>query len=343
MKKFFLFACCLFVSAAMLAQPSLQYPQNAPEIGDIMEIQFVNPDGLSHLPVGPDVNWDFSQLSNTGGPWLITAISPASAPMGNEFPLSNVVLNMGDSIFTFVMVDETAAFNIGSHMSSSMFEATMIYSDTRKYMQYPFTYNDAFADTYKGVSSSLFAEVRVSANSSVLGDSYGTLVLPNGTYTNVLRTTTIDNEIDSIFTAGFLVSVSSSVRTQYSWYASNSFGPLLSMEILAGLNGIDTVCYYATSGTGIGNDQAKSVSQLSVFPNPANDHIIIAFNTAKDIKANIMIVNQIGQVMINKTIPDKTEGMIKERIDISKLPSGIYFANISCGCGKQLTEKFVIR
>ena len=62
MKKLNLFACCIFITATLTAQPSLQYPQNAPAVGDLSEIQFVSPAGLSHLPTGPDVTWVFSDL-----------------------------------------------------------------------------------------------------------------------------------------------------------------------------------------------------------------------------------------------------------------------------------------
>ncbi|RLD79403.1 MAG: hypothetical protein DRJ15_09505 [Bacteroidetes bacterium] len=48
-------------------------------------------------------------------------------------------------------------------------------------------------------------------------------------------------------------------------------------------------------------------------------------------------------MMISKKTANDHTGYVSERIDVSTLPSGIYFAHISCDCGKQLTEKFVIR
>ena len=338
MKKFHLFACCFLFALAIIAQPGLQYPQNAPEVGDEMEIQFVSPLGISHLPIGPDVSWDFSQLNNMGNPGTVTAITPA----GDEFPTANVVLSIGDSIFTYVMHDENAAYYLGIQMITGDYEALLIYSDTRKYLEYPFTYNDVFSDTYKGVSVVSVVEVRQSASSTVTADSYGTLTLPTGTFTDVLRITTVDNTIDSIFVGGFLTSVSSGTRTQYAWYGPLSSGPLFSMEIINESGEIDTACYYTTAEAGIRTYGNNPVTGMKIFPNPAEDYLFVEFETSDNRPITISIVNQVGQVMISKVLTVNV-GSITEKIDIRDLPSGIYFANISCNCIGQLTDKFIIR
>ena len=343
MKKFYLFACCILFTMAIIAQPALQYPQNAPEVGDVMEIQFVSPDGLSHEPSGADVSWDFSQLINWGDLGQITAISPASAPAGNEFPTANVVMNMGDTIFTYALVEENGAYYLGSQATTGTYPTLFIYSDSRKYMEYPFTYNDVFSDTYKGVSIVSVAEVRLTATTSVLADSYGTLILPTGTFTDVLRTTTIDNEIDSIFIGGSFTSVVNVTRTQYAWYAPTSVGPLLSMEILDHSGELNTICYYTNAGTGINTPDINYISHFNIYPNPAEDNLFVEYKSSGNLPVTILIVNQVGQVMISSDIRGNASGLVTEKVDIRNLPAGIYFANISYNSNSQKTKKFVIR
>lgn len=325
----------------MIAQPSLQHPQNAPEVGDVVEIQFVSSANLTHEPTGADVSWDFSQLTNIMEPGLITAISPTEAPAGNEFPMANIVLNMNDSIYSYLMVEETAAYYLGVQTTVAGFPVLFIYDDSRKYLEYPFNYGDSFADTYHGMSLISFGEVRASANTSVVADSYGTLILPTGTYSDILRTTTIDNETDSIFVNGVFSSVIYLSRTQYAWYTSSSFGPILSMEILNLSGVIDTTCYYTNDESGVRERGKHLISDFSVFPNPAEDHLFVEFVSYGWQDVAIVIVNQVGQVMISKTT--SATGTINEKFDIRSLPSGIYFANISCKENNQITQKFIIR
>jgi hypothetical protein len=103
------------------------------------------------------------------------------------------------------------------------------------------------------------------------------------------------------------------------------------------------VAYYATTGAGIKDPSQGPISQLSIFPNPASGSIVIAFEISQNVSASISIVNQIGQEMINSEVLTENQTMVNQHIDISTLPSGIYFASVRCSCGKQLTEKFVVR
>jgi len=328
----------------MLAQPTLDYPQNAPQIGEVSQIQFVSPGDISFTNSGPDVTWDYSDLTpNFGGD--INAIDPALAPAGAQFPMSNVALSMGDTIFTFALTNTDGYYYLGSQSTTGTYPSTLVYSDYRTFLKFPFTYDDTYFDIYKGVVTTAVASVHVTAATEMFADAYGTLILPTGTYTNVLRTITVDAEIDSVFVMGSYVKSFELLRTQYSWFDETSPGPLMSIEIVsnAGLGTLDTVAYYMTTNAGIGDSPQDLVSALRVFPNPAEDHIMIAFETSQNAESTVSIVNQVGQVVIQKVVFGDNSGQVNEAFDINHLPSGIYFVNISCNCGNQITQKFVIR
>jgi len=344
MKKLLLFTCCLLVSAVMLAQPTLDYPQNAPQIGEVSQIQFVTPGDITFATSGPDVTWDYSELTPIYG-GEITAIDPSQAPAGAQFPASNVAISMGDTIFTFTLANADGYHYLGSQSTTGSYPSILVYSDSRTFLKFPFTYEDTYFDAYKGVVTTAAATVHVTAFSELYADAYGTLILPSGTYTNVLRTVTVDAELDSVFVGGSFMKSFDILRTQFSWFEEDGPGPLMSIEIMSneGLGSLDTMAYYITSGSGIGDDQQSQISQLRVYPNPADQHVTIAFKTSPNTGATISIVNQVGQVVISRTVNAKSMGSVNENIDISTLPPGIYFANINCDCSKQLTEKFVIR
>lgn len=343
MKKIFLLVIIWGFALSMLAQPVFQYPQNAPEIGDIMEIQFVAPNGLNPAPNGANVNWNFSQLTNIGDPGQISVISPASAPSGNEFPMANVVLNMNDSIYTYGKIENDGFEYHGSKATISGFDIVLVFNDYKEYMRYPFPFGAAFTDTYRGASTALTAQITASGTTSVMYDAYGTLTLPNGTYTDVMRTMTTDVEVDSIFSGGFLVKTILTTRLQYSWYTTTSFGPVFSMEIMDAGGMIDTVCYYTTSGSWIEPQDTQQFAQLRTFPNPAGNYLTVAFTSSCTGPVNIRIVNQVGQTMIDHLLTEPLNGEVSQKIDIGSLPAGIYFLGILCNGAHQLTGKFIVK
>jgi len=326
----------------VVAQPYLQYPDNAPSIGDITEIQFVSPAGLSPDPSGPGVSWDFSTLGNLAS-GAIMAIDPAGAPSANLFPDANIVLMMNDSTFTYALLNASGFHYLGAKLTYSGIPITMVYSDSRKFMEYPFGYNDAFTDTYKGISSVMTTEVRASGETVVLADAYGSLVLPTGTFNDVLRIATVDVEIDSIFVKNFFISATITNRTHYHWYAPGSKSPLFNMEIISTSGITDTVCYYTTAGSGTSEPGEGSLSDLLLYPNPASEELQVEFVTDGSTTVRISLINQIGQEMLGRTIDAGVPGTIRETIDVSGLPAGLYFASLHCDCGKQLTRKLVIR
>jgi hypothetical protein len=343
MKTLYLFLAYVLCSTLICAQPVLQYPQNAPAIGDVVEIQFVDAEGLTPGASGPGVTWDYSGLTNTGEEGSISVIEPAAAPAGGSFPDANIVMDMNDTIFTYSMVDNTGLYYHGAQVTSGVMPVLFVYSDHRTYLEYPFTYNDAFSDTYRGVSSVMMTEIRLTATSEVIADAYGTLTIPSGTFNDVLRIKTMDTEIDSIFVKGTFISEVITERTQYHWFAPNSKSPLFSLEYSDCTGSLDTCSYYTTSVAGISDPVSQFISGLRVFPNPAIDRMEVSFETAGYLNGRISIVNHVGQLVISKEIPSHAMGTITEEFDVSALAPGIYFAHVNCSGEMQATAKFVIR
>ena len=74
----------------------------------------------------------------------------------------------------------------------------------------------------------------------------------------------------------------------------------------------------------VGINEAIDNSFLTIYPNPANDYLMI--NTQSINNDEIQIFNAFGQ---NVMIVESLHNVPQQRIDISQLPSGIYFIRIS--------------
>ncbi len=74
----------------------------------------------------------------------------------------------------------------------------------------------------------------------------------------------------------------------------------------------------------VGINEAIDNSLITIYPNPANDFIMI--NTQSINNNEIQIFNAYGQ---NVMIVESHCNVPQQRIDISQLPAGIYFIRIS--------------
>ena len=106
-------------------------------------------------------------------------------------------------------------------------------------------------------------------------------------------------------------------------------------------------CYTLRVETGTAgktiNPELVSVSdnKLSVFPNPAGFDANLAFNSKVNGTSVITVVNQLGSVVLKRTIA-VNEGENVRKLDVSSLASGMYYIKIQNGTSEQ-TSKIVIR
>ena len=104
----------------------------------------------------------------------------------------------------------------------------------------------------------------------------------------------------------------------------NDYDPATINDIITG----DCLCAGTDDGTTNDNEPSTEEAGLLLFPNPVNDLLIVG--TDKEI-SHIKIFNQLGKLV--KQTSSKT-------VDVSQLPSGIYFAEIEQE-GKRIMEPFI--
>jgi hypothetical protein len=84
----------------------------------------------------------------------------------------------------------------------------------------------------------------------------------------------------------------------------------------------------------------NDIESLNIYPNPASDQITIEFDLAETKNTSMEIKNVLGQT-IKKDNSDFFVGTNNIKIDVSKLPKGLYFVQLVNG-STQVTQKFII-
>ena len=88
-------------------------------------------------------------------------------------------------------------------------------------------------------------------------------------------------------------------------------------------------------------DENDIVNELSIYPNPSNNHITINYVLSKSIISKFEIVDVLGNVVISKPVASKNKGNKSITIDIHVLAKGVYVCNFISG--NEITSKRIIK
>ena len=89
------------------------------------------------------------------------------------------------------------------------------------------------------------------------------------------------------------------------------------------------------------DEHSDDVLNFDFFPNPASDNIYIRFYQENLEKANILLFNTLGQIVYSQDILIN-DCLTEHVINVSDLPKGLYFLNITNADGLTNTSKVIV-
>lgn len=211
MKRFFnlglMSALLIIISLAAMAQPTIT-AANFPNLSTKYTIVELDSVGLEEGPAGANMTWDMSKYKPNGETFTLEFATPSSTLYGSEFPKANIA-QKSDSAATYYLIDGNDWIRLGVGYAGGREKLT----DTELMLKVPFTYGDSFSDTFAGTITHEGGTTNRSGTLTATADGYGTLITPNGTYTNVLRIK-FEQKITDV-TQGFETKTN---VTSYSWF-----------------------------------------------------------------------------------------------------------------------------
>ena len=305
----------------LAAQPTLTAATNNPVIGDVLYFHTCDTAHILAGTAGPAAVWNFAALSQTGLDTTVY-ISCASSPYCDSFPGSNIVATDLHGNYSYYTTSSSAFSYLGYRTAT----ASRHYSDPLAYVRFPMTYNTATSDS----GSFSFATGTVTYVDTFICDGYGTLTLPTGTLSNVLRV----HEIQYGFQTG---AVPFNWRYDYyQWYVAGLHAPVLYMGFDTtgtGTTHINYVGYTPKLSQVSIVSPGSSASVFRCFPNPANE--VLHIETPGGVSGSYLITNSLG-VMVLRGMVDASAA----DVDIRNISPGAYFVRFT-GLTGNATGRFV--
>ncbi|MBX2905465.1 MAG: T9SS type A sorting domain-containing protein [Taibaiella sp.] len=329
---------CLFLAStfAAFAQPTLTKAGNAPVAGDIFYGYSVDTAGVDSGAAGASVTWDMSSLVKIDSDTTFF-LNCAATPYCDSFPGANIVMRT-DSDYSYGISGADGLQMIGAYSDTNYIHFT----DPRKMTAYPFTYGSTFKDTSGMTFSIMGFDIYFNTYNTVTADAWGTLKLPNGTFTNVLRVQTTTIQQDSSNFMG-MPQVNRSRTESYSWFAAGIHTPLATLNYDTSGSGTwylnDAKYYKATPPpptTGIGD--VASRGSINVYPNPAQGVVNIQFGENRD-RTTISVLDIAGRELLSST----SEHTDHVTLPLNEIPTGTYLLRVASEGQAPETAKLIVR
>ena len=101
-----------------------------------------------------------------------------------------------------------------------------------------------------------------------------------------------------------------------------------------------TVMTIATVSSITGIASAVLTDSYKVYPNPATGFATVELQTSQKTHINLSLTNLVGQELIVKSL--EVNGILKQNLDLSGLPEGLYFVTIQTKSGRTV-QKLIVR
>lgn len=300
-----------------------------PIVGDIEGYTSLDTTGLFLGSSGTSQIWNYTSVINqTWTPSSYTYVPMSSVPNSFMFPGATIARD-----------DSYGGFNIFSNNSTKFEEmgyatATasdcVLYSNPIKYYSLPFQYGSVSPDNFLINAATYTA----SGSFTTTGDGTGTLQLPSGNYTNILKLKlfVIETVISGTYVATYTV-------TECRYYSALNKFPLLTVgSQTQNVSSTITVYKYGQLNTiyalAINNEEADK--DLSVFPNPVTNGELFIKTKNNQNELSGYISNILGQSVMQFNLASGNQ-----KIELNKLDKGIYYLNILTNEGIK-TKKLII-
>jgi hypothetical protein len=295
----------------MVRGQTLTCQTSCPQPGQVFSIKTSSP--VLNTP-GMNQLWDFSQVEAVSpATQLVSYLDPGSVPSGSLYPQTDVV-RLQNGLYTFLNTDSNGVRSAVSSSSSSNAETLEL--------PLPFSYGNTYTQTtlstvVNGTDTIINKDVR-----TFYAHGTGTLILPGGTYNDVLsiKGNSTKSSTKNGAPYGYIYD------DHFNYYYSDKIAhPLLYTSQKSETGPMDYAPYTAfiwSVQTSVENQALSNSVPISLYPNPANTTVRIElpeFTAGK-----IILTNSLGTELMQVDAPSETS-----ELDLTSYPEGIYLVSFS--------------
>lgn len=192
--------------------------------GTVLVFQNCKTDIFEIENTGRNVTWDYSNLKKSDETITQWIISPQGIKEAEDYPEATLVEKYSDGKYVFLKADESKTYLLGFADEKSKIKIK--YPQPILIANRPFSFNNEISETYTSSYSVNGMDFSGEGTVTIEADGFGTLILPNKTYTNTLRIKITQDQSDILKQYN---STSKMKVISYVWFDANHTSALLKM------------------------------------------------------------------------------------------------------------------
>lgn len=218
-----LFSLLFSSTFALIAQPTLTRTANFPDVGDAFSRINCDTVGVSAGAAGANQTWNFSSLQQAASFQSGDFVLPSATDFASDFPSANIAEAYTGGSVNYFNATTAKTEIVGFVSVNQQGQASLVtFTNPQTTMEYPFTFGDSFTDD----ANRQYGTYNGTVTTQTTADGYGTITLPNGVFTNVLRTRTVVNILDTA--PGTTFGIDDIV---YEWWSTDNKQPIFSIRL----------------------------------------------------------------------------------------------------------------
>lgn len=287
------------------------------------------------LVSSPHPSWsggteDHSNLSlNSTGSWVYS--TAAATPNGASFPTANLAYS-SQGLYNYFL-DGPGGLDIVGYTS---FFGSMNCNPGYRYLKYPFTYNQSETTSANCTGDNFGTPFNRTAQVVLDGDGYGTLVMPFGTFTNVLRIKRTHSGQD----LGQGINVTWLTHEYYYYKPGLSYPLLIIVDDVTNGSASAQTIMLDPSMVGVKEALANDIG-IEVYPVPATDVIHVRFGASGKLMSTL--IDGAGRIVWTRDLGSRAPGLYEESFDLAGLASGLYTIRITDEHGGSGVKRFAVK
>ena len=317
MKKIYLSIITTLAAFSVSAQ--LTDANHSPVAGDMFSAYQCDSTSISAGASGAGATWNYAAIATRSS---IVNNYTAAVNSNASYPQPGVAVASALSNMSYYKSSAASLNYWGGNIQVGVIAATLIYTSPAVIAAYPMSLNTTSTSATNGSISipAIAQSGTFTGNSSTIADGSGTLVLPSGTYTNVLRVVTSQ-------TINFTVQLGAGSVNQKNY-------EYFKVGVKEALFSINTSTIVSPAGTSTQtlvtrtkplitslNENKAVAFELGVYPNPSSTTVNFVTENAE---AKQVVVYDITGKLVEKQ--NLTEGKLK--LDVSNYNTGLYMYSV---------------
>lgn len=323
MKKVIPFLSLVFLSLLAYAQPTLTDANFGYSIGDQFSFRITT---LPAYTTGSNHTWDFSTVTG-GQAQNTTIVAPSTLGAGSNFPTANMAESYSAGGERYYNKTASQLELVGMNISNIIFT----YTNPETSFKYPLTFGTTYSDDW---ACNFFSGTNFNRGGTTTVDAngYGTIKLPNGDFSTVLKV-----NINSVYGDTSIAGILSYTTTVDYWCLPGKPYPISSHAVTTSSAGPTIVDQYMdpVGPVSVENTQALEY-YISYFPNPSSSFITVQAKVQNDKSYELIISSMEGKRLANYSLVGD-----KMSLDVSAYPSGTYMLELVSASGQKLAGQLV--